>query len=193
MLIPSGLEGKVSLLSAKRLLQNSAKAFRLNTGQISAWGTAQLRVENKKKPQCQKNQTLWSSSGTVHLLNWKLSPHYQINPQCTSWSRERVLTPALPREVLGPGHSGLSSEHTAHTQLQSSLSLSLGHGEAFLFVSTAVSLGFDIYTKWNYILSYKTVLVSGLQKLCSYPFSKVLETRSEYFGSFSGLYIYFWH
>lgn len=39
-------------------------------------------------------------------------------------------------------------------------------------------LGFDIDTKRNYILNYKTALVSGFQKLFSYPFTKVLETKS---------------
>lgn len=49
---------RVSLLSAKRLLQNSAKAFRLNTGEISAVGysTATGWEEGKKANHHQKKE-----------------------------------------------------------------------------------------------------------------------------------------
>lgn len=102
---------KVSLLSAKCFLQNSAKAFRINTGEISAWGTAQLQVEKKKKSQCQKNQTLQNARWTLHWCSWKFSPCYQIKPPCfifTLWGRECFWTPALAAAAVGPRHSGLS-------------------------------------------------------------------------------------
>lgn len=87
---------RVSLLSAKYLLQNSAKAFRLNTGEISAWGIAQLQVEKKKKPQCSARRTRHRG---VHLAlsTTKLSPHHQTNPPCTLWSREWFPTLAGSR------------------------------------------------------------------------------------------------
>lgn len=149
---------RVSLLSAKYLLQNSAKAFRLNTGEISAWGTAQLQVEKKKKPQCSARRTRHRG---VHLAlsTTKLSPHHQRNPPCTLWSREWFPTLAGSRSS-GSWVLWASKIRPlgAHCTLTASVKLAIisGAWEAFLFVSTALSLGFDIYTKWNYILNYKT-------------------------------------
>lgn len=131
---------RVSLLSAKQLLQNSAKPFRLNTGEISALGyrhSYRLRRRKKanhhQKKEPETMEFIWHRAirqrkSSAFAIKQILSPHHgALRGLKPSYWHEEPWAPA--GAPCFPG-SGLC-EHAANKQEATSPSFQ-GHRQAFI-------------------------------------------------------------
>lgn len=136
-LIPAGPAGKesLSLLSAKQLLQSSAKLFPLNTGEVSALGfcTAMGQKEEGGKKKRRKKSTRDCRVYLAHsnCIAENLSLCYQTNSKSRLWSAKWFSILILALGAVGSCRCLVLSritlcEHTANKQ-KLSLPLSCGH------------------------------------------------------------------
>lgn len=158
MLIPSGLEGKKPLFSLPNVFSRTQPRHsgltqgRFLPGVLHSYRLKRRRNHNAKRTrQCRVHLALHTSIAESSALTIRQI----LSPQCGAW---RGFKPQIPSPHRGAGRDFKAQcwqqeQWVPGTQTAPvKLAIVSEHGEAFLFASTAVPLGFDIDTKWNYIL-----------------------------------------